>query len=578
MPNPIKKLFSRNKLIFFFIILAVGAYYIYKAFNPQAASVSYATAVAETGTLVQSVSGTGQINALSQVDLKSKVAGDVVSVNVATGAIVKKGDAIAVIDDADARQSLKDAKTALETAKLSLEEMLESADELTVMQAEDALTTAKEAKGDAEDALERAYEDGFNDVGNVFLDLPDIMIGLQNIIQGSDSTVVQSSANYLEYYYNAVRTYKEAPSYYHNASNAYAKARQAYDQNMIHYKTANRFSDKDTIKSLINETYDTTKLISDAAKNIASMIQFYQDEMSANNMAAQSFSETHIANLSSYSSKANSHLATLLSDKNEIGDAITEISGSDRMVKEKTLALNDIMAGADELDIRAQRIVVEQKETALDEAMKELENCTIRAPFDGKISSVSVSAGDTLSLNGAVASIITDSQVANIALNEVDIAKVRNGQKATLTFDAIEDLSLTGKVVEIDTVGTVSAGVVSYGVKIGLDGQNEQVKPGMSVTAAIIIQAKQNVVMVPNTAVKSSSGIGNYVEFMLNGSLTPTRQTVETGLSNDEYTEIISGVNEGDVVVTGSSVSSFKPSSKNDAGGFNIFGGGIRGR
>jgi HlyD family secretion protein len=574
MSNPLKKLFRHKKIAFILIVLlAGGGYYAYKALNPQAVAVNYTTAAAEKGTLIQSVLGTGQIDASSRVDVKSKVAGDIVSVDVSTGTAVKKGDALAVIDDSDARRSLKDAKTALETAKLTLDEMLESAEELTVMQAEDALTAAKEEKADAEDALERSYEDGLNDVGIVFLDLPEIMIGLQNIVQGSDSIVIQSSANYLEYYYNAVRNYKQAPSYYQNASAAYAKARKAYDENVENYKTANRFSGKDTIKSLIDETYDTTKLISDATKDIASMIQFYKDEMSASNMTAQDFSDTHISSLASYSGKTNSHLATLISDKNQIKDALSDIASSERAIKEKTLALEKIIAGTDELDIRAQRIVVDQKGAALEEAQKTLESCTIRAPFDGKISSVDVSAGDTVSANGSVASIITDSRVANITLNEVDIAKVQTGQKATLTFDAIEDLSLTGKVAEIDTVGTVSQGVVSYGVKVNLDSQSDQVKPGMSVTVSIITQAKQNVVLVPGTAVKSGNGSGYYVEIMAEGAQTPVRQTVEMGLSNDDYAEISSGVKEGDLIVTGSTVSARTP-DKGSSGGFNIFGGG----
>jgi multidrug efflux pump subunit AcrA (membrane-fusion protein) len=126
------------------------------------------------------------------------------------------------------------------------------------------------------------------------------------------------------------------------------------------------------------------------------------------------------------------------------------------------------------------------------------------------------------------------------------VAKVKVNQKVTLTFDAIEDLNITGEVAEIDALGTVTQGVVNYGVKIIFDTQDERVKSGMSVSAAIITDIKQDVLLVPNAAVKSNNG--QYVEVLENN--IPRNQTVETGLSNDTMTEITSGLKEGDKVIT----------------------------
>ena len=70
-------------------------------------------------------------------------------------------------------------------------------------------------------------------------------------------------------------------------------------------------------------------------------------------------------------------------------------------------------------------------------------------------------------------------------MNEVDAAKISVGNKTTLTFDATEDLTLTGKVAQIDTIGTVEQGVVSYKVKIAFDTQDERIKPGMTANASI---------------------------------------------------------------------------------------------
>ncbi len=113
-------------------------------------------------------------------------------------------------------------------------------------------------------------------------------------------------------------------------------------------------------------------------------------------------------------------------------------------------------------------------------------------------------------------------------------------------------------------MGAVSQGVVTYNVKIAFDTQDDRVKPGMSVSASIITEAKPNVLLVPNSAIKSQGGI-SYVEIVegddrntaladnANGVIlknAPRRQNIEIGAANDEFTEIISGLNEGDVVVT----------------------------
>lgn len=163
-----------------------------------------------------------------------------------------------------------------------------------------------------------------------------------------------------------------------------------------------------------------------------------------------------------------------------------------------------------------------------------------------------------------MATLITKQRVAEISLNEVDVAQVKVGQKVTLTFDAIEDLSITGEVLEIDSIGAVSQGVVSYNVEIGFDTQDDRIKPGMSVSASIIIDVKQNVLLVPNSAVKSQGDV-YYVETLtgitsvsqatanvsgITSNTAPGQQQIEIGSANDSYTEVTSGLNEGDTIIS----------------------------
>lgn len=213
-----------------------------------------------------------------------------------------------------------------------------------------------------------------------------------------------------------------------------------------------------------------------------------------------------------------------------------------------------------QLDIQTKELAVTKAQNALQDAKDALADYTVRAPFDGVIAVLDAKLGDMAS-STAVATIVTTHQLADISLNEVDVAKIALGDKATLTFDAVDGLSIAGVVNEIDTVGTVTQGVVNYAVQIGFDTQDPRIKPGMSVGAAIITDVETDALLVPNGAVKTKNG-SSYVQVFTpplgaaseNGqgiisAITPGQVPVTIGLSNDTSTEITSGVNEGDQVV-----------------------------
>jgi len=222
---------------------------------------------------------------------------------------------------------------------------------------------------------------------------------------------------------------------------------------------------------------------------------------------------------------------------------------------------------SDSHDKKAQKITIEQKENLLADAKEKLQDYYIRAPFDGIVTGLSVEVGDSVSRTDILASVITKNIVAKISLNEVDAVGVKVGDKTTLKIDALSDVSFTGKVSKIDTIGTVSQGVTSYGAEIELDNQNELLKPGMNVSASITVNSKADVLLVPSGAVKNQNG-SSYVQ-VLNGQ-TPENKNVEVGISSSTQTEILNGLNVGDKVVTqiiDSSAKSTTSSSSNSRGG-----------
>ena len=222
----------------------------------------------------------------------------------------------------------------------------------------------------------------------------------------------------------------------------------------------------------------------------------------------------------------------------------------------------------------------------------QLTSGTIVAPTSGTISDLTIVNGiqigsnnttagsSTNTSNQAIASIKTGNSTAvTVSVAEVDVAKIQVGQKATITFDAIANKTFTGKVMGINTTGAVSSGVTTYPAVIQLDDTSDSsIFPNMSATANIISKVKDNVILVPSSAVTTTGSVST-VKVMKDGQVTTF--TVEVGDSSDSQTEIISGISEGDTVVTStiSTATTTSTSSSPFSGGLRLggFGGGSAG-
>lgn len=237
---------------------------------------------------------------------------------------------------------------------------------------------------------------------------------------------------------------------------------------------------------------------------------------------------------------------------------------------------------AAEAKYKIQQAAIIQTQTSANSAYQSLQQSSpvIYAPISGKVSGMSLQNGNVItattnSSSGTAASV----KIANIVteglpsisvnLSEIDVPKVTIGDKATVTLDALPDKTFTGSVVSVDTVGSVTSGVTSYPAVIRLDADNSSILPNMSATANIITQTKDNVVMVPTSSIQTTDGVSS-IRIMNNGQVISVN--VEVGLSSDSQTEITSGVNEGDTVIT-SVITSSTTSTSSSTSPFGILGG-----
>lgn len=257
-------------------------------------------------------------------------------------------------------------------------------------------------------------------------------------------------------------------------------------------------------------------------------------------------------------------------------------NSGNRVLTPFTIAQDDWLAA--EAQYKNQQNVVATAQISLSSAWANYQKTspTIYAPISGTISGLSFQVGSVLtsqtsstgtSTSQRIANIKTDATpVAVVNLSEVDVPKVKIGDNVTLTLDAFAATTFTGKVVSIDTTGSVTSGVTTYPAYIQFDTAIDGIYPNMAVDAKIITTVKDNVVMVPNAAIKSSANGETSVSIMKNGKVSSA--SVTAGVANDSYTEIVSGVSEGDMVVTGSTTTGSRTSSSASSP-FGAIGGGM---
>ncbi len=191
----------------------------------------------------------------------------------------------------------------------------------------------------------------------------------------------------------------------------------------------------------------------------------------------------------------------------------------------------------------------------------------------GMLISGAVSSG--IAQSQTIATVVSDSEpIVAVNLSEVDVNKVHESDKVTLTFDALVDKTFTGRVMGINKTGVVSSGVTNYPAIIKLDTKVPEILPNMSVSTNIILASKQDVLLVPSEAVQTQNGQSS-VRVLKNGQAQTVN--VETGLSSDTQIEITSGLNEGDEVITGTAATSATPTGTSPFSTFRVGGGGFGG-
>ncbi|HIC90056.1 MAG TPA: efflux RND transporter periplasmic adaptor subunit, partial [Anaerolineae bacterium] len=192
---------------------------------------------------------------------------------------------------------------------------------------------------------------------------------------------------------------------------------------------------------------------------------------------------------------------------------------------------------------------VRQAELSMRQAQIALERTQLRAPFDGVVAAVNITPGELVGSGIAPPITLVDLSRFHIdvSVDEVDIGQVREGQRVEISLDALPDAHITGHISRIEPAAKMESGVISYGVTIVIDPTDAPLRAGMSATASIITAEVDDALIVPNRAIFLNRQTGEaLVEKLVDG--VPVRTDVQIGLRNETQSQVVSGLEEGDVI------------------------------
>lgn len=292
-----------------------------------------------------------------------------------------------------------------------------------------------------------------------------------------------------------------------------------------------------TIKEL-EANYILAKKGYDDAKDLYSYVE---DQAIDSTTRAAALLELSRAEKTRDTALANLNYGLKLPDENEVAKAEASLNLAKAALDDAQRDWETVKDGPSDDDIA----IAEANVAAAESAVKMM---WLEAPFDGTVTAIHSMVGDEVSPTTVSFQIDDLSRmIIFIQLTEVDIRKVEVGQEVEIAFDGIPDKKYKGDVYEVGQVGTIESGTVSFLVKIELTDSGPEVLPGLTAATNIIVTQLNDVIAVPNRAIKTLEG--KRVVYVLKDNV-PTPVDITIGETSDTNAQILGDtIQIGDIVV-----------------------------
>jgi HlyD family secretion protein len=516
-------------------VVGVGAFG-YQSLGSSSASTTSTSAstTVKRGIVLSSVSASGNVIVPNQVSLSFSGSGTVTKVDVNVGDVVKAGQALAAIDDSSAKVSLETAQAQLVSAQAQLATL--KAGVTADQKAQDAvqLQQAQIAIANAQATLDNARVTADQD--EVTLQATVDQANLNLSAATAQLAKDQTSLNEDTAAFGGAQASDDPSASASESTNAMLM-RYQHDQDLCQANVATPgYAPPDGV---------TCSQLGYLLR-LAQAVQAQQKAV-ATDQTALTQTQTALTNAQ------NNQTIGLGKDQSSIASAQRQLTSAQASYQ-STLAANRVKeAPATDAALAQQAASVAQARAAVDNAQRAVDQTVLKAPIDATVTAVSGRVGDQASTAGSAGATgfitlddLTGLQV-KAGFSEADAAKVQVGQAAALTFDALTNVSLTGKVVAVDATQTLVQNVVTYSVYISLDSVPAGLKPGMTASADVVVDKRESVLLLPSSAVR---GTGTTAQVTVKTGTTEESRTVQIGLRGDQSVEIVSGLNVGDVVIT----------------------------
>ncbi len=509
----IKKKKTRKKILV--VLLVLVALFVVNGMvngknNKVKAKFDYEEIVADIGDIEVIVEGKGTIEENRVYNIYPMVNGEIIEDHIEVGQFVSKGDLLYVIDSDDVSSTLSSAKLAVEQANINYNNVKKQINDLKIV----------------------ANADG--------------CVSDLTVTKGAYVTTTMQICNLVE-------------------KNQYEVVLQFMSSSASQFRVGNKatltyMSYMTTTEGIVTNISDRAFLREDGSQVVEVTISIPTTGYGLNNAVVKGAIYTDLGNVIS---SANTAMITGVT--NNMVKA--KSSGTVEAVHVKNgdyVSQGTVIATLENLDLEIAlsnaEIALKNAKNSLSNVEKQLENYYITSPISGTIAYKNNKLGDVISNFQSTTSNIMVTVADNslkkfeMEVDELDIAKVKVGQEVIIKIDALDGKSYSGEVANINTIGKAVAGITSYTVLVELENYPE-IYAGMNVDADIQITSVPNVMRVPLSAVRKGNVVYKKVadaNFQDADSSVPIgyqKVNVEIGQNNSDYIEIISGLEEGDVVL-----------------------------
>jgi HlyD family secretion protein len=493
------------------------------------------TVTAFTGDLSANATASGQVQARRDARLALPLSGDVAEIYVSVGDEVAAGEPLLKLDTDALERAVESARQSLQIQEANLAAVIATptASNLAAMQAavdsaqaqlDELLDGPSEEDIAASEANVRAAQ------ANVWAASEQLQLAQSG---ASDSAIASAQAELL----GALSQQESTQELYDNLT-------ECFDV------TLPDGSDMTICPGLGDPEEQTRYNLETANANVAAAQAKLDALLSGPDADAVAIAQASLAAANAQLEAAEANHQLLLN-----GATAAQIASVEASLAQARSNLEALQDGASEAQVAMAEIGVEQARIALEKAERNLADATLTAPFAGVVTAVYVNEGETA--NGVLVELADNTSLEVVLdVDEVDIGDIAVGQPATLILETWPDEEIDGSVILISPrANENSSGVVNYQVYLSMGETDLPVLVGMTANADLLTQNFENVLLVPNEAINADRSKGrfwvNRVTTDADGNETIEEVDVVIGLRDGRNTQILSGLNEGDVLIVG---------------------------